>query len=429
MKYLFSSVLAWSIGFLTFAANAELLPPLSQIDAYKAIHVSGEELPQAVGMEIGDLSLAAIIDDVMEPIPFQIDEYNEGGALYFEGWEVPVDGTLRVFDVADKVLFLFKDAGIRKSSKHFVDGEVVAEIELKGVDSVPRYVYLVKGSKLRSEEQYVRYSSELAKVETDFYSLTYDKENHLKWLDFTARDFVGEPPLDSMKIRLDTGLVTSLTTVSLDNDDFVALPAGEVNGPIRSVTQLKLTLWFLQVPLLKISFQMHHYPKTLLYDVRVLVPSARRKLMADPVLSMSVEGNKLLGATMRTQLGPAEGGIVDGFIDENEQQMIESGVNQEKNWIWASTQRNLDLVGFFNYLGDANEPVALQLMDSLDNEDPPERYPGQLPNMGYKVLNFPDDGFFGFVVSIYLSKGFEGHPSVFTQALRTLPEIKVNAGQ
>lgn len=402
------------------------LPPLERIDAYKVIQVSGNDVPSALGDEIGNLSLAAVIDDVVEPIPYQIDEYNTGGAIYFDGWDVPIDGTKDIFDGNDKLLFLFKDAGPRKLQGQFFDGELVAEIQLTGKDGIPRYVYLLRNSKLRSQEQYVRYSAEHAHVETDFYSLTYDKENHLKWLDFTARNFVGEPPLDSMKIRLDGGLITSFTETSLNNDEFVAVPEGEVIGPIRSTTQLKVTLWLMNLPLLKISLQLHHYPKAMLYDVRVLMPSVRRKLLVDPVLSLSTEGNKLLGATMRSALGPEEGGIVDGVIDENEQQMIESGVDQERNWVWISTQRNLDLTAYFNFLGETSEPIALQLMDSFDHEDPPERFVGQLPNVGYKVLNFPQSGFFGFVVSIYIDEGFEGNPKVFTEDLRMPPEIKIN---
>ena len=403
-----------------------ILPPLERIDAYKVIQISGNDVPNALGIEIADLSLAAVIDDVMEPVPYQIDEYNTGGAIYFENWDVPIDGTKGLMDGNDKLLFLFKDAGPRKQKHHFVDGELVAEIELTDKRGVKRYAYLLRGSKLRSQEQYVRYSSELAHVETDFYSLTYDKENHLKWIDFEARNFVGEPPLDSMKIRLDGGLVTPITQTSLNNDEFVALPMGEVTGPIRSTTQLKVTLWLMNLPILKISLQLHHYPKAMLYDVWVLMPSVRRKLLVDPVLTLSTEGNKLLGATMRTALGPKEGGIVDGVIDANEQQMIESGVNQTKNWVWISTRRNLDLAAFFNFLGETNEPIALQLMDSFDHEDPPERFVGQLPNLGYKILNFPQSGFFGFVVSIFLDQGFEGNPEVFTEDLRTPPEIRIN---
>ena len=409
-----------------FSHAYTVLPPLDQIDAYKVIQIEGLDIPNALGLQRQDLSLAAIVDDVMEPIPYQIDEYNTGGAVYFDGWDVPVSGALKSFDEADKLLFVYKDAGSRKPPQAFVDGEVVAEIELQGSDSHNRYVYLLKNSKLRSQEQYVRYSSELGRVETDFYSLTYDKENHLKWLDFTSWDFIGEPPLDSLKIRMEAGLVSSLAPTVLTNDDFVALPKGEVIGPIRTTSQLEITLWLANIPVMNISLQMHHYPKSLLYDVRVMMPRVRRQLLVDPVLSMSFEGNKLLGATIHTAKGPTVGGIVDGIIDENEQRMIESGVTISDNWIWVATQRNLDLVAFFEYIEEASAPISLQLMDSLDNDDPPERFPGQLPNLGYKILNFPNSGFFGFTVAMFAERSFSGQPEDFTSRLRTGPDVKIN---
>ena len=76
-------LLSWLFGQWAFA-----IQPLPPIDAFKTIMIDGMELPNAVGKPIKEFSLAAVIDDDMEPIPFQIDEYNEGGAVYFEDWGV-----------------------------------------------------------------------------------------------------------------------------------------------------------------------------------------------------------------------------------------------------------------------------------------------------------------------------------------------------
>ncbi len=108
----------------SFAQN----PPLRQIDAFKVITIEGEDLPSSLGLPIEELSLAAMLDGVMEPIPFQIDEYNEGGAVYFENWEVPMAGTAKQMDPTDKLLFLFKDAGERKTERDQYDGQILAEI-------------------------------------------------------------------------------------------------------------------------------------------------------------------------------------------------------------------------------------------------------------------------------------------------------------
>lgn len=421
----FSRLTALLFGLSLAGSAFALTPPLSAIDAYKVITIEGEDMPVALGQNIDDLSLAAIQDNVMEPVPFQIDQYNTGGAIYFDGWEVPMAGDAKKLDATDKLLFLFKDAGNRRRPTDPYDGEVLAEIKLKDTAGVERFVYLVRGSRLRSEEQYVRYSAEMGVVETDFYSLRYNKDNHLKWDDFQYLNYVGERPLDSMKLRLRTGLVSSIAPTELNNDDLVALPTGEKIGPIRTTTQLDFTLYLVKLPILQLSLQIHHYPKAVMYDVRGIIPEVRRYLLKDPSIAMTLDANRLLGSTIRMANGPKEPGVVDGKIDALEEQMRQIHFTPQDNWYWVSTKRNLDIVAYLDYLGEFNEPISPVIDDDLTYEDPPEVFPGQLPNVGYRIDSFPMKGFLGFVVSIYVSDGLEGDPEVFTRQLRTIPELQV----
>ena len=49
-------------------------------------------------------------------------------------------------------------------------------------------------------------------VETDFYSITYNKDNHINWEDFSIANYDGdENPFDSLKIRLNTAIVTAFS--------------------------------------------------------------------------------------------------------------------------------------------------------------------------------------------------------------------------
>lgn len=415
------------LGLLISINGYALTPPLHKIDAFKVISIEGEDMPSALGLTLDELSLAAMVDGVMEPVPFQIDQYNTGGAIYFEGWDVPMAGSPELLDPTDKLLFLFKDAGERVNPRVPYDGEMVAEIITRDRDGYERFVYLVRNSRLRSEEQYVRYSAELGLVETDFYNLTYNKENHLKWDDFNAVSYVGGRPLDSMKLRLDTGIITSVTDTELTNDQLVAVPSSELIGPIRTTTQLTFDLYLFGVSILDLSLQIHHYPKAIIYDVRGIIPEVRRRLLVDPSLSMSIDANKLMGAAMRTSAGPKEPGIVDGEIGEIEKQMIEAGLDPHSNWIWVTTKRNLDILSFVDYLGDFNEDMGLILEDDEFREDPPEFFPGQLPNIGYNIKDFPMSGFLGFTVSLFMSDGFAGEPEQFAPYARTLPEIEIRA--
>lgn len=420
----FRLMLFVAMSCLISTPSMATLRPLSEIAAFQTIMVEGGDLAAVLGESIDKISLAAVIDDEMEPVPYQIDEYNSGGAVFFENWSVPIDGVQNRFDKADKLLFLQKDAGSRRKPYHRFDGEFLAEVALTGDDGITRYVYVIKGSRLRSEEQYVRYSAEDALVETDFYSLTYSPENHVVWDDFTLVNYTGdENPLDALKLRMDAGLITSFSKTTLNNNQIVAIPAGEHIGPIRATSQMDLTLWLFKIPMLQVSLQIHHYPKSIVYDVRIVIPEVRRKLLVDPTLSMSLDANNLLGTTVRTALGPKQPGVVDGEIGEVEQQIIEAGLTATENWIWASTHRNLDIVAFFDFLGDTDEPLSTVYVDDKFLEDQPERFVGQLPNMGYKIENLPDEGFFGFITSLYISNGFKGEPEEFTQSMRTMPEV------
>lgn len=402
------------------------LQPLPVIDAFKTIMIDGMELPNAVGKPIKAFSLAAIIDDDMEPIPFQIDEYNEGGAVYFEDWGVPIAGSKGILDNEDKLLFIYKDAGPRLQSHHRYDGDVVQEITLSSGNGQLRYVYLMQNSRLVSDEQYVRYSFDEAIVETDFYSITYDKENQLNWVDFSIVNYDGEEnPFDSLKIRLETGIISNLIKTEINNESLIAIPKGERIGPIRTTTQMELTFWLLKLPILKVSLQLHHFPNSLLYDVRAILPAARRKMLADPKVYLSLEGNKLYGTETRTAAGPVSPAITNGSIDAIEQQHIAEGISIKDNWIWATTLRNLDFLAFFDFNSNRTQEISLHYNDDLAVVDLPERFVGQLPNVGYKIHTLPESGFFGFTVGIHLSNEFEGEPEIFTEQIRRLPDISV----
>lgn len=406
-----------------------MLPPLQPIDAFKVITLEGEDIPWILGLKLEELSLAAMVDGEMEPIPFQIDQYNTGGAVYFEGWHVPMAGSPDLMDATDKILFLFKDAGARRAPRAHYDGEMIAEIVTQDRNGVKRFVYVAHNSRLRSDEQYVRNSAEIGLVETDFYSLRYNQDNHLKWDDFSHINYVGERPMDALKLRLNTGIMTPVTNAEFDNDQIIALPTGEVIGPIRTTTQLEVNLYVLGVSFIKLSMQVHHYPKSILFDVRGVIPELRRRLIINPTLSMSLDANNLLGAATTTSAWPDQPAIVDGVVDENEKQMIEAGLDPADNWIWVTSKRNLDILAVIDYLGDFDEPVSLLYEDDLEKEDPPEVFPGQMPNVGYRVEEFPMHGFIGLVVSLFISEGFEGDPKQFAPYARTLPDLEVRAIQ
>lgn len=426
LNRLLTSVLAMVLTALP-CAMALAYNPYEALQEYQAVRLEAEDLLAAADLPIESLSLAAVIDGALEPIPFQIDEYNTGGGVYFDHWEVPIDGKRDVFDARDKVLFIARDAGSRRSPDMVYDGKLLAEIRLSSANQADRYVYLVKDSRLRSDTQYVRYSSKEALLETDFFSMQFDRTNLLNWTQFEFNGFAGKSPLDSLKIRLNTGVVSSMTATEMNNNNFVARPIGDRVGAISTISQWNVDFQWGGMTLMQASIQLHVYPKSMVYDCRIVIPAVRRSFLVNPQMSIMVDGHQLTGAKVRMSASPSVA-VVDGKLSPEEDQMRKTLLDPERNWVWMSTGKQFDTVWFYDDLGGPKEPVRFTYEDSATLAEPPERFPGQMPGVGHTVLHFPTSGFYGFAGSFYFEPGFGSlPPELFTHALRSQPDIQVTA--
>lgn len=394
-------------------------------DYYRTIMVNGEDIPILIGKKIQDISLVSVIDGALEPIPYQIDEYNQGGAVYFDNWDEPIDGTRSIIDNNDKLLFLFGDSGLRKTDHMHADGEILAEIKLTTVRGNVRYVYVVEGSRLRSDAQHVRYSIEESQVETDFFSMKFDQDNQLIWKDFRYADYQGESPIDGLKINYQSGVMTSIAEVEFDNTNFVAKTVGENVGPIRTTTQLHLTFVFLGMNFIDASIQLHFYPNALIYDVRLVIPEMRRAMLVDPVMTIGVDFNNLIGAEAITSFFDTPL-LVDGKMSEYEQQAQGTAIPPGQSGLLLRSNRGFDILTFLDWIGDTPLPTHINYADNTDFQGDLDRFKGQLPLGGYRISGFPESGLFGFVSSIYFSDNFKGKPKDLSKIVRTSPTITVN---
>src|SRR5690606_12358359 len=173
------------IGFcLTFTLSGMSLASIGGEVADNALVVSitPAELDVIRGHDTSPYSLAAVKDGALKPIPYQFDERTESGFIYMKNnpdkakKEDPLVGKEGFFDGNDQLIFMMKDGGARKSSSMKADGELLAEIAVDNYKGEQRYVYLVKGARLQSEDYYVRFSAQLGRVETDYYALKVDPD-------------------------------------------------------------------------------------------------------------------------------------------------------------------------------------------------------------------------------------------------------------
>ena len=417
-------MLSFLVG-LTCLNNAYAYLPISNDDYYRVVMLNGTDVPPMMGMEIEELAVFAVYEGNLEPIPYQIDEYNVGGAVYFEDWDEAIDGTLGIVDGNDKLLVLLGGSGPRKTPEMPVDGTMVAEIELETKSGEHRYVYVVKASRLRSDAQHVRYSIDESHVETDFYAMTFDKENQLIWKDFKYADYEGDSPIDGLKLNFESGLFSSGNTLRFDNDRFVAKTIGENVGPIRTTAQLHLVFILLGMEFIDVSIQLHFYPNGLIYDVRFIMPKVRRAMLIDPKLAMSVDFNNLIGAEGIADIleYPL---LADGLMSDLELHAVGRPFPEDETGLLLRTQRGFSILTFLDWAGDDALTTTLYYKDNLEHQGNLDRFKGQVPDAGYQVSNFPEEGLVAFVASIYFGDNFKDKPKALSEFVRSSPAIRVN---
>lgn len=418
-----------SLIFLGTAQASEVLQDNLVMNEQKIVTVFGKDLTKAMGNPISRYSLEIIKRGRYRAIPFQFDEVDIHGSVYFEQSKVPLDGAIGILDGNDELLFRAIDAGDKRTGEELSSGTVVAEIEVTNPYGEIRYAYLVEGSRLRSDVAFVRYSKDMGLLETDFYSITVNKKNALMWDDFRYHSYQDgeESPFDVLKIRLITGVVLKFAKVEFNNKNFVAKPVAEKIGPIRATSEFRLRIKFLKLPVLSGRIQAHYLPNSFNYDVRANIPTFRRKFIRDPRVSISFDGNDLEGANIYT-VNQEEGevGLVDGRITVNELALMDNMYGEGSNWIMVKTHRNFDWVSSLKFKSkELSTPLGFFLEDDFDKKDKPERFRGQSPNVGYRLMDLPKRGDVQLNFSVYLGDGSD-KVSPSTLAETVVAPVRVN---
>ena len=400
---------------------------LGKTEQLKVIELKGAELSSWLGDSIDSYSVGAVVNNRIVPIPFQFDEYNVNGEVYFPEAKAEIDGEPGLVDPEDRIVFMFTDAGPRKSKRMRADGKIVAEVKLTSFTGNDYYVYIVKGGRLQSEDVYVRYAAALGRVETDEYTLVMSKDNALNWESFTSRKYTGEQesPLDTMKLRLRTGISSPYPKWTFNNKHFIARPYVEKVGAVRAITQMEVTFYILKIPILKFDMQVIHAASSVTYTARVHLKWWQRITLWKPKLSISLDGNDLKGLVTKSSSNRGLISVVDGRMSEDEKVLRGSRYAEGDKWIWARSGQNFDLLSSFRFIG-RELPLTFYLEDDADKKDRPERFQGQSPNTGFQIEEIPLTGFFGLTVDLFFSDDFGDGPGDGIHAGLTLrPRIKV----
>lgn len=422
------STLLASMAFMPALAASGLLSA-NELSPARQIEVSvvkGEQLPALQGKSFANYSLMVVSGNTLSPIPFQFDERNEGGFLYAPGGKLKLVGTENVLDKEDELAFMLHDAGEKAAPAQLqlAEGKVISEVKVN-VGDHQRYVYLVEGNTQRSDKHYTHFDSKTGLIKTTAYSLQVQPDNLLMWSDFIYQGYAEQKSiLDTMKIRANgrLGFVKATINNKLIPNKIVAVK----NGPVRSIIEMDASIGLLGINIIQAGASVTITENSTQFPVFITIPKAASALSYLDI-EVSLDFDKLEKARYRTQLGPKEPVIQGGGGADPKNLKIDL----EHNWLSLSSNKNWDIIAFFNRNKDVSFTLEALYKDAAlgDDADSPERVEGSYPQAGYIIKDIPTGVSSTIGIDLYYNKDFWQGNNVETAAkeIRNPAPVSVSA--
>lgn len=377
-------------------------------DGNKVLQFTPRDVPEITGQKLAPLRLATVRGGVLQPVPFQFDEYNSAGLVWFASTGVPIKGREGIFDGDDRLLLVAGDlTGEPMDAAVDTPPGYLGEIAVS-MQGETRYLQLIAGDFPKSDQVYVRHNTQTGVTETPFYTLRVDPANELNWRFLMVRSWRGDREqslVDTLKMRIAGGVFTSVTRLTLDNDNLRPRIVGTRTGPIRSTIQLETSVVVAGVPVMKMQVQVLRYPRHFEAYTHARIPTLYRKALVDPEVAVTVDGNNLRGAIARTARGGSLQALVDGRLDDAEKQLLARGLSSDEDWVLFDTRSGFSMLTFLDVPPELRGiPLKLVYVDDATKSDKPERIKGQHPNIGYGIRGFPPGEDFHFGVTLAFDK-------------------------
>lgn len=390
--------------------------------------ISAEQLALARPPEVARLSLHTVVNGALAPMPFQIDEMDIHGLVWFPQSGFTLNGKQGLFDKRDQLLFMFADAGSERLAPEAQGADVLAELVLDDQAGASRFVYLLVDSEARSERFYVLHDPSSGVTRTDTYLLTTDPENELNW-QFLGYDGYRGPPdasiIDNLRMLMSGGVLVRFARMTLDNDNLQPRQTGFRIGPIRSVLHLETRIVFGGLPMMKMHVQAMRYANHYEAHTYARIPGIYRATVKQPRVSVSIDGNAHEGAMVRTALGGDARGTVDGTLDKQEQLLVERGLTSDQGWIVFDSRRGFALMTLLN-VPQSLEGIPLQLIYRDERSSDREgRFAGNLPELGYTLEGWPPEDELRFSLQLFFDRSLSDVEPASYARMRTGRNIQV----
>ena len=378
----------------------------------QVVTLTGKDFPQLLGKQNGLYSFFAMKEGRLAPVPHQWVEWSEQGYPFFEeDGSTDRIGDPRRIDAEDRLLLRFEDGGPSLSGQ--TTESVVAQLAVTHGDQT-RLFYLVKNAYLQNTDRYIQFDPSTMTIKSTDFALTMADNNLFKWNNFYFRGFEGENGqrqsiLDTLKLRLSAGVFGENNRVTLNNNNLDPKVKQIINGPLAAMVYASTSVKVARVPVLKIHNYFLIMPQQVEIHSRFTLPGIADTVLERPALDISLDGNGLYDSKLVTSWTGNHVAITDGTLSESEKTMLTMPLAGD-NWIWFGTGRGFDLLAQLAFVKGFNTPVRLLYQDDANLVNEPERFPGQLPNVGFSLTDIPFGQEFYFVTRLFYSKDSNGLP-------------------
>ncbi len=392
------------------------------------ITLTGEDLKPLQGKQTGLYSFFSVQDGKLQPVPHQWVQWSEEGFPFFEeDGSTHLAGDPTRIDAADRLLLRFEDGGTALTNS--TSEQVAAELAVQQGGET-RLFYLVKNAYLQSTERYVQFDPDTLTIKSTDFALTMADRNLFKWSDFYFRGFKGENGqrqsiLDTLKLRLSAGIFGEGNRITLSNDNLDPKVKEVISGPLAAMVYASTSVKVARVPVLRIHNYFLVMPQQVEIHSRFTLPGIADTVLERPALDISLDGNGLYNSKLVTSWTGNHVAITDGKLSKAEQAMLKMPL-QGDNWIWFGTGRGFDMLAQLAFVKGFNTPAKLLYQDDANQINEPERFAGQLPNVGFSLTELPFGEEFYFITRLYYSKDSNGQgPGEYAQTMLATPRTSL----
>jgi hypothetical protein len=392
---------------------------------WQPLILKGSQVPQMLGDREKLFEMLAVHHGKLVPIPFQVDEVLPDGAYALpKGMEPVEDDSPGILDRDDEIVAMLSDFGTRATSFTLPKGALQVQVT-DPLGGPARYAYLAAVEHPEhSATRYIEYDHARDTIKTDYYRIGMTDG----WpTDFALQHGLEEDPpnlIDRFKVRT-TARILGLFSYHMNENDVRNTLLGWKVGPIRMIRRERHSVnIFLGVHSPGVHSQVFMYRNFIENPTKVNFPWIPRMIFTWLHVRVNVDYIDLhnFELTWQGMKGPP---IAVGSHSAAEEALENEAFGPETNWLALRGDGRLmvqtlkpspDLKIVHRYLYYRYGPTP----------DPPEKYPGQRPGIGYITMGWRNLSSGPHVVDSYFVIANGNYsPARVLKELATSPHVTV----